>query len=91
MLLSSTLPLAYLREKWLVDLHALVRALRQDLPPAVPAVADRRVGIGHAAEEHGPLVVELFLSLAYTLMHGHHRVVKVCEWSTHTQSGGNSQ
>lgn len=83
MLFSSTLPASYLCEKGLVDLHALVRALRQDLSATVPAVADRRVGIGHAAKEHRPLVVELFLSFSYALMHRHRRVIKVCESSTH--------
>lgn len=73
------LPLSYLSEKRLVDLHSLVRALRQDLSPAMPAVADGRVGIGNAAQEHSPLIVELLLSFSYTLVYCHHRVIKVCE------------
>lgn len=71
--------LSYLSEKWLVDLHSLVRALRQYLSPAVPAVTHWRVGISHAAQKHSPLIVELFLSFSYTLVHGHDRVIKVCE------------
>lgn len=72
------LPLSYLSEKRLIDLHSLVRALCQDLSPTVPAVADRRVGVGHAAQKHSPLIVELLLSFSYTLVHRHHRVIKVC-------------
>lgn len=71
------LTLSYLCEKGLVDLHTLVRALCQHLSPAVPAVADRRVGIGHAAQEHSPLVVKLLLSFANALVHRHHWVIKV--------------
>lgn len=71
----TTLPLSYLSEKGLVDLHSLVRALCQHLPPAMPAVADGRVGVGHAAQKHGPLVVELLLRLSYTLVHSHNRVI----------------
>lgn len=68
----------YLSEKGLVDLHALVRPLREHLSAAVPAVADGGVGVGHAAQEHRPLVVELLLRLSYTLVHRHHGVVQVC-------------
>ena len=68
---------SYLSEKGLVNLHSLVRALRQDLSPAVPAVADGRVGVGHAAQKHCPLIVELFLSFSYTLVHRHRRFIKV--------------
>lgn len=76
------LPLSYLSEKGLIDLHSLVGALRQDLSPAMPAVADGRVGIGHTAQKHSPLIVELLLSFSYTLVHRHHRVIQVCERST---------
>lgn len=69
------LPLSHLSEKRLVDLHSLVRALRQYLSPAMPAVADGRVGIGHTAQKHSPLIVELFLSFSYALVHGHDRVI----------------
>lgn len=69
------LPLSYLSEKWFIDLHSLVRSLGQYLSPSVPAVADRWIGIGHAAQEHGPLVVELLLCFSYTLVHGHDRVI----------------
>lgn len=82
------LPQAYLSEERLVDLHTLVRALRQYLPTPVPAVADRRVGVGYAAEEHRPLVVELLLGLANALVHRHHRVVQVCK-ETEAKRGNN--
>lgn len=71
--------MAYLSEERLVDLHALVGALRQHLPTPVPAVADRRVGVGDAAEEHRPFVVELLLGLTDALVHRHHWVVQVCK------------
>ena len=73
------LQLSYLSEKRLVDLHSLIRALRQDLSPAMPAVADGRVGVGHTAQKHSPLVVELLLCFSYTLVHRHHRVIEICE------------
>lgn len=77
--LSPTAPaVSYLCEKRLVDFHAFIRALGQDLASAVPAVADGRVGVGHASQEHGPLVVELLLGLSDALMHRHHRVVQIC-------------
>lgn len=75
---STPLPLSYLCEERLVDLHALVRALRQDVSPTMPAVADGGVGIGDAAQEHRPLVVELLFCFSYTLVHGDHWVIKVC-------------
>ena len=68
----------YLGEKGLVDLHPLVRALRKHLSATMPAVAHGRVGVGHTAQEHRPLVVELLFSLSYTLVHRHHGVVQVC-------------
>lgn len=68
----------YLSEKGLVDLHPLVRTLRKHFSAAVPAVAHGRVGVGHAAQEHRPLVVELLFSLSYTLVHRHHGVIQVC-------------
>lgn len=69
----------YLSEKRFVDLHPLVRALRQHLPPAVPAVAHGWVGVRHTAQEHRPLIVELLFSLSYTLVHRHHGVIQVCQ------------
>lgn len=75
---SSSGPQAYLGEEGLIDLHSLVGALRQVLPAAPPAVTHRRVGVGRAAEEHRPLVVELLLSLAHTLMNCHHGVIQIC-------------
>lgn len=68
----------YLSEKGLIDLHPLVRTLRQHFSAAVPAVPHGRVGVGHAAQEHRPLVVELLFSLSYTLVHRHDGIVQVC-------------
>lgn len=76
--IPTTFPLSYLCEKGLIDLHALVGALSQDLPPTMPAVADRRVGIGHAAQEYCPFIIELLLSFSNTLMHSNHWVIEVC-------------
>lgn len=81
----STSSLPYLCEKRLVNLHALIGALRQDLSPTMPAVADRWVGIGHAAQKHSPLIVELLLSFSYALVHCHHWVIKVCGLSTNRE------
>lgn len=86
--LSSSLPLPYLSEEGLVDLHALVGALGQNLAAAVPAVADGRVGVGHAAQEHRPLVVELLFGLADALVHRHDRVVQVWRGSRRGQFNG---
>ncbi|TNN87380.1 hypothetical protein EYF80_002581 [Liparis tanakae] len=57
----------HLGEEGLVDLHPGVRALRQRLVAPPPAVEHRRVGGGHAAQEHCALRVELLLGLAHTL------------------------
>lgn len=82
---------SYLSEKRLVDLHSLIRALRQDLSPAMPAVADGRVGVGHTAQKHSPLVVELLLSFSYTLVHRHHRVIEICERERKERGGSYQQ
>lgn len=73
--LQTMLPLSYLCEKRFVDFHSFVRALGQHLSPTMPAVADRRVGVGHAAQKYSPLVIELFLRFSYTLVHRNHWVI----------------
>lgn len=68
---------AYLCKEGLVDLHALIRALGQDLFATPPAVAHWGVGVGHAAQEHRPLIVELLLSLPDALVDGYNGIIQI--------------
>lgn len=77
--LHSQRPLkfSYLCKEGLVDLHTLIRALRQNISASVPAVAHWRVGVGYAAKENRPLVVELLFGFSYTLMNRDDWVIQV--------------
>lgn len=68
---------AYLGKEGLVDLHALVRALQQHLLAAAPAVAHGRVGVGHAPEEHGLLIIKLLLGLPDALVDRDDGIVQI--------------
>ena len=68
---------AYLCEEGLVDLHALIRALGQEFLATPPAVAHRGVGVSHAAQEHRPLIVELFLSLPDALVDSYNGIIQI--------------
>lgn len=69
--------LSYLCEERFVDLNTLVWTLRQHVPASVPAVAHRRVGVGHAAEEDSPFIVKLLFGFSYTLMDCYHWIIQV--------------
>lgn len=68
---------AYLGKEGLIDLHSLVGALQQHLLAAAPAVAHGRVGVGHAPEEHGLLIVKLLLGFPDALVDRDYGIIQI--------------
>lgn len=74
---TEVVPL-YLCKKGFIDLHPRVGVLRQQLIVPLPAVVNRRVGVGDAAEEHRPFKIKLLLRFSNALMDRDVRDVQIC-------------